>query len=131
MPRRVTVRDETTSGKTTREWSLDLLTEEVTLREVIRSRVYQEVSEHNAAKRAVFCGLIQPEGAIATPEGYKLPGFRAIDWRRQYERACAAFEAGRIVVIVGPRQAEALDEAVVLEPETVFTFLRLVPLAGG
>ncbi len=35
--------DETTAGEKTGEFVMDLLTERITVRELIRSRVYQEV----------------------------------------------------------------------------------------
>ena len=43
----ISIRDETTSGKVLHEWSLDVLTERITVRELIRSRVYQEVQDYN------------------------------------------------------------------------------------
>ena len=65
MPATVTVRDETLSGEPLHEWALELLAERVTVRELIRSRVYQEVQDHNARKALSFRGLVKPEGAEA------------------------------------------------------------------
>jgi len=53
----VTVRDETL-GEITGELTLGFLTERVTARELIRSRVYQKVSEYNARQGGVFRGLV-------------------------------------------------------------------------
>jgi len=55
------VHDETTTGDRSGETTLELLTERITVRELIRSRVYQEVQDYNL--RAVgtpFRGLVQP-----------------------------------------------------------------------
>ena len=43
----LTIRDEELAGTTIHEFSLDFLTEHITVRELIRSRVYQEVQDHN------------------------------------------------------------------------------------
>ncbi len=53
----VTVRDETL-GEITGELTLEFLTERVTARELIRCRVYQEVTEYNARQGGVFRGLV-------------------------------------------------------------------------
>jgi hypothetical protein len=41
----ITVRDETAAGRAEGELTLDFLTERVTVRELIRSRVFQEVKD--------------------------------------------------------------------------------------
>src|SRR5205807_9397876 len=43
----LTISDQTTAGETTGACVLDLLTERITVRELIRSRVYQEVQDYN------------------------------------------------------------------------------------
>jgi hypothetical protein len=57
--------DESTRGGS-RRWSLDVadvLEERMTLREVIRRRIYQEVTEYNAQHGGDFHGLVQPTTA--------------------------------------------------------------------
>ena len=127
----LTISDQTTAGETTGTCVLDLLTERLTVRELIRSRVYQEVQDYNVNQGWVFNGLVQPEEAEKTLNGWKLKKPRQLDWKRQFERAIEAFEANQIVILVNDRQAESLDEEIVVEPQTTVTFLRLVPLVGG
>ena len=43
----LTIRDEAAAGRTTGETAVEFLTERVTVRELIRSRVHQEVADHN------------------------------------------------------------------------------------
>jgi hypothetical protein len=57
----------------------------------------------------VFRGLVQPTDAEQTLNGYKLRAPRMIDWKRQFERAIAAFEVNQVIVLVNDRQAESLD----------------------
>ncbi len=47
MAATITVRDETAGGKAINELTLDVLDERITVRELIRSRVYQEVQDYN------------------------------------------------------------------------------------
>ncbi|WP_433346200.1 hypothetical protein ACQP25_26400 [Microtetraspora malaysiensis] len=44
---RVSFVDETTSGERRESWHLEIFDERITLREIIRRRVFQEVSEYN------------------------------------------------------------------------------------
>jgi hypothetical protein len=126
----LTIRDETLSGEPLREWVLELPEEKITVRELIRSRVYQEVQDYNLRQGPVFQGLIQPEEAEKALNGWKLRKARQLDWKRQYERAIEAFEKNQILILVNDRQTESLDEEVV-GSQTQVTFLRLTPLVGG
>lgn len=131
MPTTITVRDETSAGETNNELTLDFLTERITVRELIRSRIYQEVSDYNVSSKGYFRGLVQPTEAEQTLNGYKLRQARQIDWRQQFDAALEAFDRNAFIILVDDRQAESLDQEIVLKPETTVTFLKLVPLVGG
>lgn len=132
MPATLTIRDETTAGRQTSETVLEFLTERITVRELIRSRVYQEVEDHNRRKEVgVFQGLVQPTDAEQELNGYRLRQPRQIDWKRQYEVALKAFEQNGFLLLINDRQAESLDEEIVIAPATRVSFLKLVPLVGG
>jgi hypothetical protein len=130
----VRVRDETTAGggrHPAHELLLRLESERLTVRELIRSRVWQEVSEYNARTDGVFRGLVQPTEAERELNGYRLPRGRRIDFDAQFAAALEAFERNRVLLLVDDRQFESLDEEVELRAASEVTFLRLVPLAGG
>jgi hypothetical protein len=131
MPTTLIVRDETTGGKTTHELSLEFLTERIDVRELIRSRVYQEVQDFNQDQRQVFRGLVQPTDAEQALNGFRLRKPRQIDWKEQFQKATEAFDAGRIIILVDDKQASSLDEEIVLRSNTDVAFLRLMPLVGG
>lgn len=131
MPPTLTIRDETTGEATLHEFALEVLTERLTLREVIRSRVYQEVQDFNQRRPSVFRGLIEPTETESTLNGRPPTRPPAIDWKRQFDRALQAFNAGRFLVLVDDRQIESLNDEIVVQPGTCLTFLRLTPLAGG
>lgn len=131
MPATLTIRDETLNGESLSEWALDVLTERITVRELIRSRVYQEVQDYNRKSPDVFRGFIQPEGAEKTLNGWKVPKQRQLDWYKQFNRGLEAFEKNQVLILVNDHQAETLDEEIEVGPETRVTFLRLTALVGG
>jgi hypothetical protein len=123
--------DETTSGERAEAWMLEIAEERLTLREVIRRRVFQEVAEYNAKRPPVFQGLVQPTDAERTLNGYVLREPRVVDPKAQYRKALEAFGRNRFVVLVGDRQVTDLDTGVDLPVGTEVTFLKLMPLVGG
>jgi hypothetical protein len=127
----VTITDQTTSGETTNELTLDFLDERVTVRELIRARVYQEVAEYNARRPETFRGLVQPTDAERVLNGYRLKQPRKVDWEAQYDRALRAFAGNGFLLLVDDRQLQDLDEVVELRHDMQVTFLKLVPLVGG
>lgn len=131
MPSTLTIRDESIGGETLYEFSLDVLSERITVGELIRSRVHQEVKDYNARQPEEFRGLVQPTDAERTLNGCRLSTKRPVDWKSQYERALTAFRAGRILVLVDDRQLTSLDEEIVITPTTKVSFLRLTLLVGG
>jgi len=128
----LTIRDATTAGQTTGEITIEFLTERITVRELIHSRVYQEVRDHNLkARQQVFHGLVQPSDTERELNGYRLRKAREIDWRQQCEVALKAFERNGFLILVGDRQMTSLDDEIVITPGIQVSFLKLVPLVGG
>jgi len=129
----LTIRDETMSGRTTGELTLDVLNETITVRELIRSRVYQEVQDHNRrSDQTPFNGLVTPrdeERALNVPKAPRPR--RQIDWKQQFEVACDAFTRNGFFLLVNERQAETLDEEITLRHDTNVSFVKLTPLVGG
>jgi hypothetical protein len=131
MSTTVKVRDESTAGGSLHEFALEILTERITVRELIRSRVYQEVQDYNLKQPEVFRGLVQPTDAEATLNGFKLKKRRPIDWKKQFDKAIEAFESNRILILVDDKQVDSLDQEIEVKPGTEVSFLRLTMLVGG
>jgi hypothetical protein len=132
MAATLTIRDEELNGKTINEFSLDFLTEQITVRELIRSRVFQEVKDHNAKQNQTeFRGLVQPTDAEKTLNGFRLKKPRQIDWQKQFDEAVEAFERKRILILVNDEQVESLEEEIQVATDTRVSFLRLTLLVGG
>ena len=129
MPATLIVRDETPAGGVSNEWPLEFPSETITVRELIRERVYQEVQDFNTRRGplSMFRGLVQPVNEGARHE--TVP--RRIDWKKQYEKALEAFESNQVLILIDDRQAETLDESITIGRDTAVTFLRLTLLVGG
>ena len=131
MPATLTIHDETTSGAKTNTFTLDCLTERMTVRELLRARIYQEVEDYNQKEPEYFRGLVEPTNAERVLNGYKLRAKRKIDWQEQFNRSLEAFERNGFFVLVGDKQAESLDQEFDVKVDTEVSFVKLVPLVGG
>jgi hypothetical protein len=131
MAATLTVNDQTPTGKTTHSITLEFPTEQTTVRELIRSRVYQEVQDYNCRRPDSFNGLVRPTEAEQTLNGCRIKKGRDIDWKTQFEKAIEAFERNGFFILVDDRQAETLDEEIELRQGTQVSFVRLMPLVGG
>lgn len=132
----LTIRDETSAGKVFSERPLEFPSERITVRELIRERVYQEVQDFNRAQgEQVFCGLVQPTDTERIlnnhrPE-YRMKQRRDIDWKEQFEKAGAAFENNGFFILIDNKQAEQLDQEFTVGPDTEVSFVKLTMLVGG
>lgn len=132
MAATLTIIDQDLTGAVSRTFELSFPSEQVTVRELIRERVYQEVDDYNRSQRdGFFEGLVQPSEAETERHGFRIKRGREIQWKPQYENAIDAYERNRILVLVNDRQTESLDETVEVGHGTEVTFLRLVMLVGG
>jgi len=129
MPLSVPILEETTAGERRSAGEFQFEAETLTLREIIRRRVQQEVERFNRSDIEVFRGLIQPEETERILNGVRERP--VLDWQKQYARALAAFQGNGFLVFVDDRQITDLDETVHLTAQTKVAFLKLVPLMGG
>ncbi|MEM1010967.1 MAG: hypothetical protein AAGI46_01960 [Planctomycetota bacterium] len=121
------------------ELTFDGLAETVTVRELIRARVYQEADDHNRRVREANAGA-QPYGGLVTPADAEreLNGpkhgrllAKEVDWRKQFDAAIDAFERNGFLILVDDEQLTDLDAAITLGPSTDVAFVRLTMLVGG
>lgn len=103
----------------------------VTLRDLIRSRLQQEVERYNQALPETFQGLVQPEESEQILNGYRLKTKRPLDWEVQCRRAYSSFEKNGFLVLVDGKQVTELDAQFDLDEDSEIDFIKLVPLVGG
>lgn len=88
---------------------LEVVSSSITLRDLILTRVRDEVARWNA----------EPAQQ------------RHLDWEQQSERAIEAFGRNGFFVLVDDRQMTELDEELELTADTDIRFVRLIQLVGG
>jgi hypothetical protein len=129
------VRDESATGDIVHELPLEFPSERITIRELIRERVYQEVHDFNRNAQQVFRGLIQPTDTERVLNGkqteYHLKKHRQIEWKPQFEKAIEAFSRNGFFILIDDRQAAELDEEFVISSRSAVSFVKLTPLVGG
>jgi hypothetical protein len=127
----VVIADSNAPGNETARMLLTDVPSPITLSEFIRFRVREEVAEFNASPRQVFNGLVQPQDAEVTLNGYEVKQPRRIDWVAQADAAVDAFTRNRFFVFVADRQVDDLAAELTLADADVVSFVKLVPLVGG
>ena len=118
VPISVTIKDTSGTGRAVATITLDGIDDRISLRDLVRTRVRDEVARYNAAQGEYFAGLVMP-----------VP--RPVDWAQQAKRALDAFSRNGFFVLVGDRQVTDLDEELRLTADSDIRFIRLVQLAGG
>src|SRR5215216_2027035 len=120
MLTKLLIRDETTAslGKAEHIFTVHISGEKISIRELIRQRVTQEVEEFNNRQPAVFRMLVQPNDTERTLNGFKFHRPRRVDPVTQYKKAMEAFEGNGFIVLVDDYQIQGLDDEIALQPET-------------
>jgi len=123
--------DETIPGTRSNAGPVTLQAGPLSLKDVIRSRVQQEVSRYNESLPEMFQGLVQPEESEEILNGFRMKTRRPLDWEKQYQRACISFEKNGFLVVVNGLQVTELDDPLDVDRDSEVQFVKLVPLAGG
>jgi hypothetical protein len=132
MATRLAIFDETTAGERIEVLTLEAPRPTITARELIRTRVSEEVGRYNRRRTSgPYQGLVQPPDSEVAVNGERLRPGAKLDWREQVDAALAAFERNGLLVLVDDRQVDSLDEEIPVREATEVTFLKLVPLVGG
>jgi len=127
----VTIKDETSGGKTFHSIQIEFPTSLVTVGEIIEKRVIAEVKEYNKMKNDKYYGLVQPDGAEVILNGFRLQKFRPVDAKKQTQVAKDAFLKNGFFILIDSIQAESLEQAFVLHQRSEISFIKLTPLVGG
>lgn len=124
------VRDQSVGMPPSEVSLLSVPTDRISVREMIRSRVYQEVQDTNQRRVKGSNATFKPSEQELALNGAR--SISRINWQTEYDRAVQAFEKNHLVVLVDDRQAESLNEQFdIVHSKSLVTFLRLLPLVGG
>jgi hypothetical protein len=113
------------------EISIKVSDERLTVKDIIEARVYAEVEDYNNKLTQIFTGLVQPTDAEVSLNGFKLRRIKKIDGEKQVYTALDAFQKNGFFVLIDNKQAESLDEKVLVSNESTVSFVKLTPLIGG
>jgi len=127
----LSIKDETAGGKILNELVISLESELLTVKDIIEARVNAEVKSYNEKLPEIYRGLVQPQDAELALNGYKLKEKKKVDAEKQVYIALAAFQQNGFFVLIDNKQAESLDEHVILNDATTVSFIKLTPLVGG
>jgi hypothetical protein len=103
-------------------WQLHIQEDVSNLREIIRSYIYQGVSEYNALKRRDLIGLVLSDPLISEP--------MQLDWEEQYQQALQSFGKRHYLVLVDGYQITDLDKSLQITRATKIQFFLLAPLVS-
>jgi hypothetical protein len=127
----LTIEDRTATGTPIGHIDLPDVPDSITLRDLIRLRVREEVARYNLRPVEEFQGLVQPDGAEAVGRAYRLRQPRRLDWEKQAGVACDSFLRNGFFVLVDGRQVTELDDTIELVGSVDVGFIKLTPLVGG
>jgi hypothetical protein len=127
----LTIEDRTATGTPIGHIDLPDVPDRITLRDLIRLRVREEVARYNLRPVEEFQGLVQPEGAEPVGRAFRLRQPRRLDWEKQAGVACESFERNGFFVLVNRKQVTELDDTIELVGSVDIGFIKLTPLVGG
>jgi hypothetical protein len=127
----LTIEDRTATGRPIGTIDLPDMPDRITLRDLIRLRVREEVARYNLKPATEFAGLVQPDGSEPSRTGFHIGKPRRIDWQRQADVALESFLRNGFFVLVNHRQVTELDEEIELTDTLDVGFVKLTPLVGG
>lgn len=125
------IKDSTISGESKNSFSIEIKVQFISVEELIRLRVYQEVEEFNSKEPEYFRSLIQPTNAEITLNGYKLIEKRKLDPEKQFYLALDAFSKNGFFLLINDLQVDSLNEQIKLEENMQVNFIKLTQLVGG
>ena len=127
----LTLHDRTATGKPVSTFDLPNVPDRITLRDLIRLRVREEVAAHNLKPGPWFTGLVQPLDTTQEERGFRFTKRRRLDWEAQADVAIDSFQRNGFFVMVNGRQVLDLDAELELNDTLDVGFVKLRQLVGG
>ncbi|WP_299323978.1 hypothetical protein [uncultured Maribacter sp.] len=128
----LTIKDATFTGDILNQIEIAVQNERTTVKELISARVESEVKTYNKNLPEYFKGLIQPSEAEKTLNGFRLKKRdKQIDIEKQILVALDAFQKNGYFILIDNKQAEDLEQEVLVSKTTEIAFVKLTQLVGG
>ncbi len=120
----LTITDETSNGSILNMLRLKVRNAPISVRELIKMRVYQEVKTYNSHRTGCFRGLVGPKKSEEVLNGYVIKPWKKIDPDRLYKNTILAFRHKRFKIFVNGNVIDDLDECVFPSPILTISFLK-------
>ena len=128
----LTIKDATFTDDILNQIEIAVQNERTTVKELISARVESEVKTYNKNLPEYFKGLIQPSEAEKTLNGFRLKKRdKHIDIEKQVLVALDAFQKNGYFILIDNKQAEDLEQEVLVSTTTEIAFVKLTQLVGG
>lgn len=128
---RILIKDDTIGGETENSFTIEIGAEYVTVDELIKARIYEEVNRYNEKLPEYFRSLVQPTNTEITLNGYKRLDNKKLDAEKQYYLALEAFQQNVFFLLVNDKQVDSLTEKIRMKDNMELNFIKLTPLVGG
>lgn len=126
------IKDETLFGETIHSKQMTFENEELTVEELIKKRVEQEVENYNLQDNPSFKGLVTPNKLEQVINSVtKQKSAKKIDAEKQVYKALDAFTKNGFLLLFNGEQATELQQKITLKKDMEVSFIKLTPLIGG
>ncbi|HFC92082.1 MAG TPA: hypothetical protein ENJ51_04645 [Leucothrix mucor] len=126
------VRDETMMGKLIYEFDLPLPKKQLSVRDIIRERVKQEIEQYQHQRKNNGYSLVEVSSVEKILNKYGIKETVKTDIEKQLDIAFRAFDNNGYFIIINDVQVETLEQIINLDDENLsVSFIKLVALVGG
>ncbi|MBO9489789.1 hypothetical protein J7384_05390 [Endozoicomonas sp. G2_1] len=127
---KIQIKDENGFGQVYQELELSFDRIQITVKDLIVERVYQEVVQYNEKQQSSRHSLVKPKTLETTLNGSPKKKHQ-VDPEKQIEIAFNAFESNGFFILIDDMQAESLDQTIKITANTSISFIKLTQLVGG
>ena len=131
IPMKILIKDETPGGETQNSFPIEIKQEYLTVKELIKIRIFEEVKRYNEKLPEYFSSLVQPTNSEVTLNGYKMIEKKKVDPEVQFYHALDAFMKNGFFLILNNVQISSLEEKIKIQDNMELNFVKLTPLVGG
>jgi len=125
---KIIIHDETKSGSILNQVRLKVSKDRITIKELIKLRVFQEAQDYNTRRTSYYRGLVRPNNAKPMLNGYKLEPNYKIDPQKQYYIAMDAFKREGFHVLVDEKRVADPEFAISVDSQVRISFMKMVPV---
>ncbi len=126
------IKDQNFAGKILDEILIQIEQEKITVAELIRLRVEQEVAKYNTCVEKESQGFENAkENALNAQTNARPLNRKLVDPEQEVYRTLEAFQQNQLFIMVDDRQIENLEDEIMLNQHTDVSFVQLTPLVGG